>query len=182
MRKGTPFLLTATVLLILPLGSMAAGTSTSGDLEQEYAQVRKIALKDPKVQEAFRKADERLDEKIIQIDPGLKPIVDRHSAASATVQTERPASEVHPASLPAAEGRHHIVVKGETLSSIAAHYNVRVATLEKVNHITDATKLRVGQRLLIPGAEVSETEPARESPTPEPKENDGLWDKLKSNL
>jgi LysM repeat protein len=182
MRTGTHFSLIATALLFSAFHSMAAGPATSGDLEQEYAQVRKIALKDPKVQEAFRKADEKLDERIVQIDPALKPVVDKHATANAAVQNERPASETHPAVSPAPEGRHHIVVKGETLSSIAAHYKVRVATLEKVNHITDATKLRIGQKLAIPAEEISEAQPASESPTPASKENDGLWDKLKSNL
>ena len=36
-----------------------------------------VALKDPKVREAYQKAAERLDDKILEIDPTLKPIVDR---------------------------------------------------------------------------------------------------------
>jgi LysM repeat protein len=174
MRKASLFLIAAT-LPFISFHMMAA----EGDLEQEYAQVRKIALKDPKVQEAYRKADERLDEKILQIDPALKPIVDRHAAAPAA--TDLVGTKSQPAASPAQEGRHHIVVKGETLSSIAEHYKVKVAVIEKVNHIADERKLRVGQNLLIPSSDAPH---ANTSPDPEPQpgENGGLWDRVKSSL
>jgi LysM repeat protein len=157
-----------------------AAPSGNGDLDQEYAQVRKIALKDPRVQEAFRKADERLDEKILEIDPTLKPIVERHAAVPATADTERTKSQ--PAASPVAEGRHHIVAKGETLGSIAAHYDVKVAILEKVNHITDDRKLQVGQKLLIPSPDSAQAQPSSEAPETQPGSGAGLWDRLKSSL
>ena len=52
----------------------------------------------------------------------------------------------------AAAGSTHVVVAGETLGIIAAHYKVTVPALEKANHITDARKLQVGQKLVIPSA------------------------------
>ena len=57
-------------LLALPLSLSAAG---SGTQEQEYQQVRKIALRDPKVRAAYDEADQRLEAKMAQIDPALKP-------------------------------------------------------------------------------------------------------------
>ena len=188
MRKGFPFSLAATLFLAISVRLMAA--SAQGGLDEEYSQVRKIALKDPKVQEAFARANERLDEKILQIDPALKPIVERraHTAALVAAETPGPKSEPHPAASIAPQGREHIVAKGETLGSIAVHYKVKVATLEKVNHITDDRKLQVGQKLVIPAGPDLETQPAAESRQAQPKDNGGsggvggLWDRLKSNL
>jgi hypothetical protein len=170
-------------------------------MQQEYEQVRKIALKDPRVQEAFQKAQERLDDRILQIDPSLKPIVDREkNPPAAAVAAPRQRFEDRAAVAPAPEGRQHIVVKGETLSSIAAHYKVKVAALEKINHITDDRKLQVGQKLVIPGPEMRETQAAatatpvaQRAPEAEAasspagqeaqaKDNGGLWDRLKNAL
>jgi LysM repeat protein len=175
MRKYSPFFPAATIFLILSVRSTALAASTGTDLDREYAQVRKIALRDPRVQDAFEKANQRLDEKILQIDPALKPIVEREERTPAPVAVEsaRTGSEAHPAASPVPEGRQHIVVKGETLSSIAGHYHVKVAALEKINHITDDRKLRVGQKLVIPAAE---------SPEAQRQDNDGVWDRLKNSL
>lgn len=131
----------------LPLACGAA----SNDLEQEYAQVRKIALKDPKVQEAYQKANERLNDKILQIDPALKPIVE-----GAHLQQFHPAehatkSRPH-ATVVVSKKVIHAVAAGETLGSIAAQYKVTVSALEKANHITDVRKLQVGQKLVIPAS------------------------------
>jgi LysM repeat protein len=184
MRKGFPFLLAAILLPVLSPGPTMAAASSQSDLDQEYSQVRKIALKDPKVQEAFAKANDRLDEKILQIDPALKTMVERHAHASAPVamQTQSAKGESHAAGSSPPQGREHTVVKGETLSSIAVHYKVKVATLEKVNHITDDRKLQVGQKIEIPSAGSIETQPAAESPEEQPKDNGGVWDRLKSSL
>jgi nucleoid-associated protein YgaU len=135
----------AALALLLALTLPALAT----DLEQEYIQVRKIALKDPRVQAAFEKASERLDAKILQIDPALKPVVERQHTS-----LTQPAPIARRPSSPVASPSHdtqYIIVKGDTLSSIATRYNVTVPALQRANHITDAKKLRVGQKLLIPG-------------------------------
>jgi len=189
MRIRFSLSLAAFILLAGFVRPMAATASPEGDLEREYAQVRKIALKDPGVQAAFEKANARLDEKILKIDPALKPIVEREKHAPAPGAAGKPEIEQVPAAATATpEGRQHVVVKGETLSSIAARYKVKVAALEKLNHITDDRKLQVGQKLAIPTA----TSPAPESPAPpaaaaetpepQPRDNGGIWDRLKSNL
>ena len=59
---------------------LAPAAASASDQSQEYAQARKIALKDPKVQAAFDKANEKLDERIVEIDPSLKPYVEKHRA------------------------------------------------------------------------------------------------------
>jgi len=181
---------------------MGGSAARGSDLEAEYLQVRKIALKDPRVQAAFQKANDRLNQRILEIDPSLKPIVDRQSyapvaAATPSLLNRRAVEAPRTAPAPVAAGREHIVVSGETLDSIAHRYKVRVVTLERVNHIVDARKLRIGQKLIIPVSETAVAAPApapeaSAQPAPQPapsaatgaqsKQGDNLWDKLKSGL
>lgn len=177
-----PLTFLATLLLLALIQSAATATGTNTSLEQEYAQVRKIAMKDPKVQEAFRKANERLNDRILEIDPGLKQVVLQHESTPTVTGTQPVALEYRPATSPTTEGRHHIVAKGETLSTIAAHYKVKVSVLEKVNHITDDRKLQVGQNLEIPSNEAAQPEASPDSAGTQPKDNGDLWDRLKNNL
>jgi murein DD-endopeptidase MepM/ murein hydrolase activator NlpD len=50
------------------------------------------------------------------------------------------------------KGVYHHVKPGQTLWSIARTYNVDLKTLVRANRLSDRDVLRVGQRLLIPGA------------------------------
>ncbi len=47
----------------------------------------------------------------------------------------------------------HIVVEGETPSGIAAQYGMETSELMRRNRITDATKLKVGQKLVVKAKE-----------------------------
>lgn len=46
----------------------------------------------------------------------------------------------------------HLVRTGETLPSIAARYHISVAALQSANHLRGITRLRPGQKLVIPPA------------------------------
>ncbi len=137
---------TAAALAILPAASSAA------DLREEYEQVRKIAFRDRKVQEAFDRANERLDERIVALDPALASYVRAHPSGRTSGPTAaRPAAT--PAKKPApavAKPRTHKVAAGETVSSIAARYGVSPDNLQGTNRIRDARKLKVGQVLVVP--------------------------------
>lgn len=50
-------------------------------------------------------------------------------------------------------GPVYIVQPGDSLSSIAARFNVNLADLMSANNITDANQLDAGQQLVIPGLE-----------------------------
>src|SRR4029079_716888 len=76
--KLTPFLCPFLALIFAPV---ASAKPAGRELEVEYEQVRKIALKDPKVRAAFDRANEALNRNIIEMDPALKPIVGRQGAA-----------------------------------------------------------------------------------------------------
>lgn len=132
-------------LLALPLSLSAAG---AGSQEQEYQQVRKIALRDPKVRAAYDEADQRLEAKMAQIDPALKPYMKTRQPGGAQTTATGPGSPA--AAKSKTPGTTHVVAKGETLGSISAHYSVTVAALKTTNQIQDERKLRAGQTLTIP--------------------------------
>lgn len=54
----------------------------------------------------------------------------------------------------------HVVIKGETLTSIAKHYNVPLSELMKANKGLDERKLQIGQSILLPA-----------TPAPKPSES-----------
>ena len=135
------FLILSVAVLAVPMSLTAAA---SGSQEQEYQQVRKIALRDPKVRAAYEEADRRLEAKIVQVDPALKAYVTARQSGVVP-----PAPATHEKAAPSAT---HAVAKGETLSVIASRYGVTVAALKAANHIEDERKLRAGQTLTIPHA------------------------------
>ena len=66
-----------------------------------------------------------------------------------------------------AKPKTHKILKGDTLSQIAAVYGTTVATLKKLNNIKDVNKIYAGRSLKLPG---SAKTPAKKSvPTPKPR-------------
>lgn len=137
--------------LLLPIAFLAIprplSAAPSDSREVEYQQVRKIALRDPKVRAAYEKADERLEAKIVQIDPALQTYVKTRRPGAA-----QPAAVKGAKPVTAKKSATHVVAKGETLGSIAGRYGVTVAALKATNQIQDERKLRTGQTLTIPHA------------------------------
>ena len=129
------------------VGFLPIPAAQGGDLAQEYNQVRSIALKDPKVRAAFERANEKLNRRIIEIDPALKPFVEGQGAGKKSSETTK--KSPHAVS---SAGTTHIVAKGETLTSISKRYKVSVDSLTNVNHIAKGKTLQVGQKLVIPAA------------------------------
>ena len=165
MTTTQPFFSLA-ALLALPASLPAAGA----ELQTEYAQVRKIAMKDAGVRAAYAKADAKLNAKIIEIDPSLRPLVENRNVAPAPIAKHTtPKPPVRSAS-----GQTYVVAKGDTLTSIAVRYRVTAADLKSANGIVDERKLQVGQKLTVP-AHSSVARPAVKS-------DDGIWSRLKSGL
>jgi LysM repeat protein len=77
----------------------------------------------------------------------LKPLPGTPPAAN-TDAVEAPKAE--------AVGVKHTVAKGETLTSIAKHYNVPLADLQKANKDVNDRKLQIGQILTIPTAKAAD--------------------------
>lgn len=72
------------------------------------------------------------------------------------------------ASLAVTCSTYHTVSNGETLSSIAAKYNVTVADLAAANDLKEPYTIFVGQRLCIPGSTTSTTPTADSSTGTDP--------------
>jgi N-acetylmuramoyl-L-alanine amidase len=128
----------AIVLCAAATAGMAA--AHAGNPSEEYNQVKKIALKDPKVRAAFARANAELEKRILEIDPSLKPFVEKERG---------PKSQALPTKKSSVKTTH-TVAKGETLTSIARHYKVGVQSLLEANHISKQATLKVGQKLTIP--------------------------------
>jgi len=62
----------------------------------------------------------------------------------------------------------HVVKMGDTLGAISRRYKVSVADIAKANNITDPTKIRIGQELVIPGAGASTATAAAPAAQPQP--------------
>ncbi len=56
--------------------------------------------------------------------------------------------------------QYHVVQRGETLSSIAPRYGARVHEIVGLNGLSNAHRIRVGQRLILPGAPEARSEAA----------------------
>ena len=66
----------------------------------------------------------------------------------------------------------HMVEKGETLTSIAKHYNIPLTDLQKLNKITNDRKLQIGQTLSVPASKAPEAKtPDAPEAAAEKKEN-----------
>lgn len=136
-------------------------------MAREYDQVRTIALRDPKVQKAFEKANAQLEAKILEIDAALESYVKARKpgavpgaapSAGFVAPTPSYAGPVLKPLIKPGESRgdlqrskSHVLATGETLGAVAARYRVPVADLRRVNHIKDDRKLVVGQVIVIPG-------------------------------
>ncbi len=201
--RPLPILTLAASCAILLAGEAAAAPA---DLSQEYDQIRKIALRDARVREAFDRANERLDAKIVELDPALrnyKPgrteptTAVAHQPFTAHLPTPKAAPKLaRPVEHHAAPAGSHVVQRGETVDSIARRYRVSASKLEEANHIADPRKLQAGETLVIPkGGDpaqaplapappkpVESERPAAARPAPADPQLDGIWDKLKKSF
>ena len=116
-----------------------------------------------------------LTEQIAKLRIALEKAGDVPLAASSAAPAAAPAAPATPAPVvefspetPKAEppdGKRHVVIKGETLTSIAKHYNMPVSDLKKANKDVDERKLQIGQTLTIPTPKGAEA-PAKKDENP----------------
>jgi LysM repeat protein len=80
-------------------------------------------------------------------------IIDQLAKELASLNMPRSGGKTVPATTggsPTAEGKEHVVTKGETLTTIAKAYGVSVDDLKQANNISNPNELKVGQKLVIP--------------------------------
>jgi len=106
------------------------------------------------------------------LKPGQKLIVPGKAAPkdlAAAPATSTPAPTTPAATAPVRSGDAvtHTVASGESLGTIARRYQVTVGELAAANSITDPTKVRAGQKLIIPGFKaVPQKSTAAKTPAP----------------
>lgn len=92
---------------------------------------------------------------------GQKLILPDYSKPSQSQPAEKAAAKPS-AKKTSASGSSYVVKAGDALSKIAALHGVKTKDLMAANNLTDANKIRVGQKLEIPGAKAAEkAEPAK---------------------
>jgi len=74
----------------------------------------------------------------------------------ATAPTTTTTAVIKPDNIP---GTFHKVEKGQTLWKISKIYNIDIDDLAQINHISDSTKIEVGQKILIPKYLKKQTNP-----------------------
>jgi murein DD-endopeptidase MepM/ murein hydrolase activator NlpD len=97
------------------------------------------------------------------IRPGQQLVIPRYSnsSTSAAAPATGPASAAHKSAgkplgaSPAGNPGVHVVAQGETLSKISRVYGKPVKDIAKANNIQLTSPLKIGDRLVIPGATVS---------------------------
>ena len=112
-----------------------------------------------------------------KIRVGQKLILPDHAKPSQSQPAAKSAAAPAKESAPAvASGDTYVVKAGDALSKIAALHGVKTKDLMAVNKITDANKIRVGQKLVIPAkaakapeaAAPAEAKPAEAAPAAAP--------------
>ena len=93
------------------------------------------------------------------LSPGQQLIIPRQTAAAATPAPALAA----PASKPvvAAASTVHVVNRGDTLLSIARRNNVTAADLSRANGLDSSSKLKLGQKLTVPGVKTAAAQVAQ---------------------
>jgi uncharacterized protein (TIGR02594 family) len=95
--------------------------------------------------------------------------------ASGPAKPAPPAKPAKPAAAGTVKTTKHTIAKGETLSSIAAHYRVRYKTIADLNGIRSPYIIRPDQVLRIPVVDSHEAAPAP-APAPAPAAGGGGFD------
>ena len=100
-----------------------------------------------------------------KIRVGQKLILPDYSKPSSSQPAEKSAKSAESKSV--ASGDAYVVKPGDALSKIAAAHGVKTKDLMAANNLTDANKIRAGQKLVIPGAKAAaKSEPAKAEAKP----------------
>ena len=79
-----------------------------------------------------------------------KPAATRRTTAASARKATKTAVRITSRQAPTVKTTVHTVAAGETLTAIAARYNTTVGTIARLNRLTSADRLRVGQKVVVP--------------------------------
>jgi LysM repeat protein len=148
-------------------GALAQDSRPTDELRDLRAMVERQSKQIDALTEQIAKLRIAL-EKAGEIPLAADPVAPAAAAAApAALATPAPAAEFStdvPKAEPA-DGKRHVVIKGETLTSIAKHYTIPLPELKKANKDVDERKLQIGQTLTIPTPKGAEA-PAKKDENP----------------
>jgi murein DD-endopeptidase MepM/ murein hydrolase activator NlpD len=99
------------------------------------------------------------------LQPGQQLIIPHAAAAAAPALTAPPKAPVAAAAAPvSAPPSVHVVNRGDTLMSIAHRNHVPVAELARANSLDANSKLKLGQKINVPGAKSAAAAPVAAAP------------------
>ena len=140
-------------------GDIQSVQSENEDLRNEVSRLKTDLSTTQDSNTQYQKDIERLDTLIKKLDTvreqDRKIIVDEVSQEisrlSKKIQGPSESNKSKSANPPGEENTEHVVVKGETLTSIAKTYSISVKALMEANGLTKPD-LKIGQKLLVPKA------------------------------
>jgi LysM repeat protein len=91
--------------------------------------------------------------------PAHRPMPPRVASAKPVVRPIPPMRKYTPPVVRPNQASEYVVKKGDSLSVIASRFNLSVTEIMALNQIKEANKIRIGQKLTLPG-EVNLSEPA----------------------
>lgn len=143
-------------ILLLPIG--AACAQDASPLANEVQELKKAIEQQGKELEAVK-------EKLAKIAAAMEGKSNAPASAEAPASAAK-AEEFSTTNAAKAEpaGPRHVVVKGETLTSIAKHYGLPLAELMKANKGLDERKIQIGQSINLPATpapKTSDTKPTQ---------------------
>jgi murein DD-endopeptidase MepM/ murein hydrolase activator NlpD len=108
------------------------------------------------------------------VHPGQQLVIPRYNAGPAATSAHAlarpPSATVKPGAAMSTPGNPgtHVVAPGETLSRISRLYKKPLSEIARANNISPGARLSIGDRLVIPGVQVSTQKP-QVSPSPQAK-------------
>jgi len=165
-----------TALAVLAMPGLSAMAEDTPDLAGELRALRQLVEQQSKQIDVLTKQVSKLTaavegkaapkgEATTKVEPAAKP----EPEPAPEPAPAPPAADDGTANAPKAEPAgppKHVVQKGETLTSIAKHYNIPLVDLQKANKDLNPAKLQIGQAVTIPAAPA----PKNPEPTPDKKE------------
>lgn len=144
-EKG-PITMKTAIAIVVGLHLVALGGIWLSGSKSHAAEIKKSDQEFLKTQPVYVGVDEVKTPEVKKEKAPLSP--------NALTKPEAPKPEVKkessPTNWPLSKEKIHTLAKGETLYSLGKKYKKSVAIIEKANRIKDATKLSVGQKLVIP--------------------------------
>jgi len=108
-----------------------------------------------------------------QLQPGQRLVIPRvqHQMGAAPMVAPPRTRVAGPAIAPQAPGNTHVVVPGETIYSLARHYRLTPMAIAKANNVGLDHRVKIGDRVVIPGLSGSAPRIAAPAQAPAPAQS-----------